>query len=60
MKEEDWQNLEDIKNDFEKLRCGNITHASDKELNEQHILNQMRCYARNPGHLNWEVLNRLR
>ena len=52
MTNEDWQNLEDLKNDFEKLRCGNITHDDDKELTERHILNQMRCYARYPGHLN--------
>jgi hypothetical protein len=61
MTDEDWENLEDLKNDYSELRSGNTTyHKSDKELTEEHLYNQMRCYARYPGHLNWEVLNRLR
>ena len=59
MKEQDWQNREDIKNDFEKLRCGNQTHRSKKELTEQHVMNQMRCHAKYAGHINWKVLNYL-
>tara|TARA_R100001015_G_C4437813_1_gene32535 strand:+ start:182 stop:361 length:180 start_codon:yes stop_codon:yes gene_type:complete len=58
MTDEDWENLEDIQNDFEKLRCGNVD-ANDKELIQEHIENRMRCYAKYSGHLNWKVLNYL-
>jgi hypothetical protein len=59
MTEELWQRFEDIKNDFEKLRFGNQMHLTDKELNKEYVLNQMRVYAKYSGHLNWKVLNRL-
>lgn len=56
MTNQDWQTLEDLKNDYTELRCGNTTHRSDKELDQNFIQNQMRVHAHYSGHLNWQVL----
>ena len=56
MTRKDWETLEDLKNDNEELRFGNIVHRSDKELTQEFVQNQMRVHAKYSGHLNWEVL----
>ena len=61
MTREDWDTLENIKNDYTELRCGNRTtrDISDKEANQRHIAMRMNMHAKYSGHLNWKALRDL-
>tara|TARA_Y100000593_G_scaffold75367_1_gene139037 strand:- start:253 stop:435 length:183 start_codon:yes stop_codon:yes gene_type:complete len=50
-----WQRFEDIKNDFEKLRCGNLTTKSLEDLENQFLSEQCQAQAQYSGHLVWKV-----
>ena len=56
MTREDWDTLENIKNDYTELRCGNRTTRDDKQINQKYLQDRMVTHAKYAGHLNWKVL----
>jgi len=61
MTQDDWETLENIKNDRTEMRFGNraTVNISDKEANQRFAEGRMNMHAKYYGHLNWKALRGL-
>jgi len=55
MTREDWDTVENIKNDYTELRCGNRTTRDQNFLEQQFLAEQCQAQAQYPGQLVWKV-----
>ena len=61
MTQDDWETLENIKNDRTEMRFGNraTVDISDEEAKQRFAEARMNMYAKYCGHLNWKALRGL-
>jgi hypothetical protein len=55
MKTEFWQQLDDVKNDFDYFRYGRSTSKSLNYLEDKFLSEQCQAQAKYPGHIVWKV-----